>query len=216
MTVQVSRQQVPEARQLAQIAYEDEKGHKSAQKPVIGVTEILGPRQGRDDHDQGQGQAVIEDMSYSEDGQEKHPAQNPELPRRSQYRQIPCTPGRQPHGNGNRRSRQAEQGQRQQQEGYQGIGQEQQQKRGQIHGVVKIKIQVLRIAYGRTHTTQIGRQRLEYDDKRHLLLTGHFRQGHQGKRHKGQEGYIIGHPHTDKKTGKDQDCRQLAHRSQAE
>lgn len=73
MTVQISRQQVPEARQLAQIAYEDEKGHKSAQKPVIGVTEILGPRQGRDDHDQGQGQAVIEDMSYSEDGQENIP-----------------------------------------------------------------------------------------------------------------------------------------------
>lgn len=216
MTVQISRQQILEARQLAQIAYKDEKGHKSAQKPVISITEIPGPRQGRDDHDQGQGQAVIEDMSYGEDGQEKHPAQGPEPPRRGQYRQIPCPPGRQPHGNGNRRSRQAEQGQRQQQEGHQGIGQEQQQKRGQIHGIVKIKIQVLRIAYGRTHTAQIGRQRLEDDDKRHLLLTGHFRQGHQGKRHKGQERHIVGHPHTDKKTGKDQDRRQLAHRPQSE
>ena len=80
MTVQISRQQVPEARQLAQIAYEDEKGHKGTQKPVISITEISWPRQGRDDHDQGQGQAVIEDMSYGEDGQEKHPAQGPEPP----------------------------------------------------------------------------------------------------------------------------------------
>lgn len=45
MAFQVSRQQVPEARQLAHIAYEDKKGHKGSQKPVIGITEIPWPGQ---------------------------------------------------------------------------------------------------------------------------------------------------------------------------
>ena len=155
-------------------------------------------------------------MGHSEQGQEKHPAQEPEPTRWRQDRQVPCPPGSQPDGNGNRRPRQAEQGQRKQQERHQGIWQEQRQKRWQIHGVIKIKIQVLRIADGSTHTAQIRRQRLEDDDESHLFLTGHLGQGHQGKRHKGQEGHIIGHPHADKKTGKYQDRRQLAHRPQAE
>ena len=94
MTVQISRQQGPEARQLAQIAYEDKKGHKGTQKPVISITEISWPRQCRDDHDKGQGQAIVEHMRHGEQGKEKHPAQNPELPRRSQYRQISCPPCR--------------------------------------------------------------------------------------------------------------------------
>ena len=216
MTGQISRQYLPESRQLAHIADEHEKSDKGAQEAVIGVTEIPRPGQGRDGGDDGQGKSVIEYVGHCEQGKGKHPSQEPELPWWRQYGQIPGAPGSQPRRHRDRRSRQQKDRQGQQRERYQRIRQKQRQKRSQIHTVVEIKIQILRISYRRTHTTQIGGQSLQDDDQGNLSFTGNPGQGHQGKWHKGQKGHVICHPHTDKEAGKYEDGSQLAHRSQPE
>ena len=83
------------------------------------------------------------------------------------------------------------------------IGQHQPAQRPEAHARLGVEVQVLGIAHGGQHAAQVGRQRLQDDQRNQQPPLACHGQHDGGKRHKGDQGNVIGDDHAEDEGQKD-------------